>query len=121
MSLKSVIQQLRALPYTEMKVLAGSVQDGMEEQHGREVINYADVLSTLSDIGEQNQELKNEAYYLAKAFIPKRGGRRQIEIRPLAGGVFEACYGDWKHADNNVRSAVSGLLDLVAGYEALKR
>ena len=117
MSLKSVVQQLRQLPYTEMKALAQQVCDAMKWGQPSP-IQVADVLSSLPSI--TNDELDNEQRLLAAFFSKKRaltittgGGSKGPWTVTCAGGV--------QFTDSTLRGALSGFLDAQAAYTALRK
>lgn len=121
MSLKAVVQQLRQLPYTEMKALAGSVWkelSGKDPTFGKTEVNLADVLSSLPDIS--NDELDNEQRFLAQFFCKMR----KITVRTgkgSAGPWTVSCEGGVSVTSDTLRGALSEFLDAQAAYIALRK
>lgn len=120
MSLKSIIQSLRSLPYTEMKALAQTVGDALEveETHNITVGHIADVLSALPTV--TNEELDVEQKYLADFFRKKRA----ITVTTAGGdsGPWTvACNDGIKVSSATLRGAFSEFLDALAAYHALRK
>lgn len=117
MSLKAVVQQLRQLPYTEMKALAESVFDRLRTGQAS-TIHVADVLSSLPEI--TNDELDNEQRFLAQFFCKMR----KITIRTgkgSAGPWTVSCEGGVSITSDTLRGALSEFLDAQAAYIALRK
>lgn len=120
MSLKAVVQQLRQLPYTEMKALSKQVGEGLEIEltHNISETNIADVLSSLPEI--TNEELDNEQRFLAAFFSKKR----TIQIRTANGSKGPwtvSCEGGVSITSATLRGAISEFLDAQAAYVALRK
>jgi hypothetical protein len=116
MSLKAVVQQLRQLPYTEMKALAEIVSGKIPDRPSE--INIADALSSLPQI--TNEELDNEQRFLATFFNKKR----TISIRTANGahGPWTvSCEGGVVITSATLRGALSEFLDAQAAYVALRK
>lgn len=117
MSLKAVVQQLRQLPYTEMKALATNVFD-MLKLGQASPIHIADVLSSLPQV--TNEELDNEQKFLAAFFSKKR----MITIRTASGNKGPwtvSCEGGVSITSATLRGALSEFLDAQAAYIALRK
>jgi hypothetical protein len=117
MSLRSVVQQLRALPYTEMKALAAKVRLGLGTQPPNET-QVADVLSSLPNITDDELDIEQEI--LGDFFRRKRA----ITITSAAGseGPWTISYaGGIMVSSDTVRGALSEFLDALAAYHALSR
>ena len=126
MSLKSVIQQLRQLPYTEMKALAKNVADGLDVDAGNKggrlpkVVreDLADVLSSLPTIS--NDELDLEQKYLSGFFSKKR--ILTITTGSKTSGPWTVSVeGGVKVTSATLRGALSEFLDAQAAYLALRK
>lgn len=117
MSLKSVIQQLRQLPYTEMKALAEAVYDKLKGVDPT-LSQLADVLSSLPDV--TNEELDNEQRFLAGFFSKKRS----ITITTANGSKGPwtvSCQGGVSVSASTLRGALSEFLDAQSSYIALRK
>jgi hypothetical protein len=126
MSLKSVIQQLRQLPYTEMKALSGEVAKGLDVDAANKggklpkVVreDLADVLSSLPQI--TNDELDNEQKWLSSFFNKKR-----VLSITTGNGVHGPwtvkCEGGVSITSATLRGALSEFLDAQAAYVALRK
>jgi len=118
MSLKSVVQQLRVLPYTEMKALAEQVAKLLEADDAKFRVEIADVLSSLPTI--TNEELDTEQKILADFFRKKRS----ITITTASGanGPWTiACSDGIRVSNASIRGACSEFLDALAAYHALRK
>jgi hypothetical protein len=121
MSLKAIVQQLRQLPYTEMKALAGAVFNGLsgkDPTFGKTEVNLADVLSSLPEV--TNEELDNEQRFLAAFFSKKR----TLSIRTANGSKGPwtvSCEGGVSITSATLRGALSEFLDAQAAYTALRK
>lgn len=123
MSLKSVVQQLRALPYTEMKALAGQLAETLEGcvtelPAGDWDHHFADALSSLPAV--TNAELDVEQKYLADFFRKKRA----ITVTTAGGAEGPwtvACNDGIKVSSSTLRGAFSEFLDALAAYHALRK
>lgn len=116
MSLKAVVQQLRQLPYTEMKALAEIVNGKIPERPSD--MNVADALSSLPEI--TNEELDNEQRFLAAFFSKKR----TISVRTANGSKGPwtvSCEGGVSITSATLRGALSEFLDAQAAYTALRK
>lgn len=115
MSLKAIVQQLRSLPYTEMKALAEIVRGKIPDHPTDAAI--ADALSSLPEIN--NKELDLENRYLAEIFHKKRAitittgnaGKGPWTVSMQGGGVSVT--------SATIRGALSEFLDALAAHQAL--
>lgn len=117
MSLKAIVQQLRQLPYTEMKALAESVFDRLRIGQ-TSTTHIADVLSSLPEV--TNEELDNEQKFLAAFFSKKR----TISVRTANGSKGPwtvSCEGGVSITSATLRGALSEFLDAQAAYTALRK